>query len=129
MTEGEYSLVRVTSSGITYTTANVYVQVIEIAIESTMSLLPFIIFVLVLAIVVIAVVIIVSICVVICVKKRKWKCSDISQGKQQQKHSTSKPPGSKLHSDDVMFLISIREIKNTVNYHQINMQRKLMTVK
>ena len=98
--EGEYSLIRVTSSGTTYTTANVYLQVIEIPIDS-ISLLPFIIFVVVVAIVVITVLVIVSICVIICVKKRKRRYSNTTQGKQQQEHSTSKLSRSKLHSDDI----------------------------
>ena len=99
--EGEYSLVRVTSSGTTYTTANVYLQLIEIPIDS-ISLLPFIIFVVVVAIVVITVLVIVSICVIICIKKRKRRYSNTTQGKQhQEQHSTSKLSRSKLHSDDI----------------------------
>ena len=98
--EGEYSLVRITSSGTTYTTANVYIQVIEIPIEPPTTLLVSIVFVVVLVFVVTAIVIIVIICVLTCLKKRKRKYSNISERKQQ-KQSISNVPSSKPHYDDV----------------------------
>ena len=102
--EGEYSLVRVTSSGTTYTTANVYIQVIQIPVEPPISLLVPIIIVVVSALIVVAILITVIICVVVCVKKRKRKYSNITEDKQQQQQqdqSTSKVPSSKVHYDDV----------------------------
>ena len=99
--EGEYSLVRVTSSGTTYTTANVYIKVIEIPIEPPITLLVSVIFVVVLVFVVIAIVIIVIICVFICVKKRKRNYTNISERKQRKQHSTSNVQSSKPHYDDV----------------------------
>ena len=124
--EGEYSLVRVTSSGTTYTTANVYLQLIEIPIDS-ISLLPFIIFVVVVAIVVITVLVIVSICVIICIKKRKRRYRQIQLKVNNIKNNTLLV---NFHVRSCIpmtssYLISIREIKN---YSELPSNPDYMTI-